>query len=137
MYEKNVATGVLWVIGILLFFALVALCMWIFPTYGVWQQAQSGKAKLAEAEYSRKIAVCEAEAKMESAEKWGKAEITKAKAMAEANAILATSLKNNHEYLVYLWIESLKETSDKIIYVPTEAGLPVLEANRLLNQITK
>lgn len=103
-----------------------------YPKYNVWQQAMSGKAKLAEAEFSRKVAVCEAEAKKESAIYWGEAEITKAKAMAEANHILANSLKNNHEYLMYLWIESLKETRDKIVYVPTEGSLPILESTRFL-----
>lgn len=125
------------VFSALLVCALVGLLMWGIPNYSVWQQSLSGKAKLAEAEYSRQVAVCEAKAKMESAEMWGQAEITKATAMAKANDILATSLRDNHEYLVYLWIESLKETNDKVIYVPTEAGLPVLESTRFLEQVKK
>lgn len=99
------------------------------PSVKVMISEQEGKAKLAEAESSRQIVVLEAKAKLESAEMLGKAEITRAKATAEANKILGDSLKNNQAYLRYLWIEKISEQPN-IIYVPTEAGLPVLEAGK-------
>lgn len=134
MDKENVGIVIVVIIVAMLIVGLILGLMWGLPQYRVWQQGMSGKAKLAEAEFSRQTKVCEARALAESAELWGKAEITKAKAMAEANNILGSSLKGNHEYLVYLWIESLKETQDKVIYVPTEAGLPVLESTRFLNK---
>jgi hypothetical protein len=57
------------------------------------------------------------------------AEIARAKGVAEANQIIADSLKNNEAYLRYLWIDKLSDNQN-VIYVPTEAGLPLLEAGR-------
>ena len=34
-------------------------------------------------------------------------------------------------YLRYLQIQALQDTNARLIYVPTEAGLPVTEASRL------
>jgi hypothetical protein len=58
------------------------------------------------------------------------AEVERARGVAQANKIIGDSLKDNEGYLRYLWIDSLAHTQDKVIYVPTEAGLPVLEAGR-------
>jgi hypothetical protein len=33
-------------------------------------------------------------------------------------------------YLHYLWIHNLAETRNEVIYIPTEANLPILEAGR-------
>lgn len=58
--------------------------------------------------------------------------IEKAKGIAAANKIISESLKNNDNYLSYLFIDSLKHTKDKVIYIPTEHGIPVIESNRAL-----
>ncbi len=58
------------------------------------------------------------------------AEIERAKGVAEANRIIGDSLKNNDSYLRYLWIDNIHNTSNQIIYIPTEASLPILEAKR-------
>lgn len=34
------------------------------------------------------------------------------------------------EYIQYLWVQGLHDGSSEVIYVPTEANLPVLEATR-------
>ncbi len=103
------------------------------PKYNVWQQDLEGQAELARAAQNRKIRVQEAEAKKESATLEAEAEVLKATGLAKANAILGESLKGEYgeKYLRYLWITSLEHTKDQIIYVPTEAGLPILEAQRL------
>lgn len=119
--------------GFILFgaIALVFLGMWGCPHYDVYQQTLSGQAKLAEASSSRKIAIQEAEAKMESAEMLAKAEIARAKGVAEANKIIGDSLRGNEAYLRYLWIHNLDQNQNReVIYVPTEAGLPILEAGK-------
>jgi len=117
---------------------MLFVTMWVFncqamacfvPSIKVMISEQEGKAKLAEAESSRKIKVYEAQAVLDSAKMLGEAEITRAKATAEANKILGDSLKNNQAYLRYLWIEKISEQPN-VIYVPTEAGLPVLEAGK-------
>ena len=88
---------------------------------------------MARAESNRRIAIAEAEAKKEPAKQLAEAEVIRAEGVAKANTIIGDSLKNNEAYLRYLYITGLNETSDKgnkIIYVPTEAGLPILEAGR-------
>lgn len=100
------------------------------PIYNVWQQELAGKAALSRAKWDRQIAVQEAEATKESAAKLAEAEVERAKGVAEANKIIGVSLKENEEYLRYLWILGLQDGSSEVIYVPTEANLPILEAGR-------
>lgn len=109
---------------------IIALGMFVFPKYGVWQKELSGKAQLKEAEWNRQITIKEAEAKYESAKSLAQAEVERAKGVAEANAIIGKSLKGNESYLRYLWIQGLHDGSSEVIYVPTEANLPILEATR-------
>jgi regulator of protease activity HflC (stomatin/prohibitin superfamily) len=87
----------------------------------------NGKAQLREAEWSRQVAVEEARARQESAKLDAQAEIERAKGVREANEIIASSLEGNEEYLRYLWIDRVAG-SENVIYVPTEASLPILEA---------
>lgn len=107
---------------------LVAFYLIGGPQYNVWQQSLNGKAELQKAEYTRQVAVLEAQAKMDSASKLADAEVERAKGVAEANRIIGDSLKDNPRYLQYLYITGLQEGSEKgnrTIYVPTEGGLPV------------
>lgn len=110
---------------------LIALGMWGCPQYDVWQQKLSGEAQLAKAEGNRQIAVLEARAKLESAKSLADAEVERAKGVAAANKIIGDSLHGNEGYLRYLWIQALEHGSHEVIYVPTEANLPIMEAGRL------
>ena len=101
------------------------------PQYMVWQQGQSGLAKLREAEYSRQILVQEGQAKRDAAGMLAEAEIARAKGVAEANRIIGDSLQGNEAYLRYLWVQGLSDGNGEVIYVPTEANIPILEATRL------
>jgi hypothetical protein len=109
---------------------IIAIILYGYPRYKVWQQGLEGQAELARAEQNRKIAVQEAEAKKESAKALAEAEIIRAKGVAKANMIIGESLKNNGSYLRYLWIQTLNDNPQNVIYVPTEAGLPILEAGK-------
>lgn len=114
---------------------LIAILMFIWPQYKVWEQGQKGKAELARATQNRQIAIEVAKAKLESAGLEAKAEIERAKGVAEANKIIGDSLKGNEAYLRYLWINGLQSNGQtpQVVYVPTEAGLPILEAGRTAN----
>ncbi len=112
------------------FAALLALSMAGCPYYNVWQQNLAGKVSLARASQDRQIAVQEALAKKESATMLAEAEIERAKGVAKANQIIGDSLRNNEEYLRYLWIDGLQQNKSQVIYVPTEANLPILEAGK-------
>lgn len=110
--------------------ALTVLFAWGIPKYRIYVQTMRGEAMLREAEWTKKVAIEEARAKEESATLEAKAEIARAKGVAEANTIIGDSLKDNSEYLRYLWINGLKSDGTQVIYVPTEAGLPILEAGK-------
>lgn len=100
------------------------------PEYNVWQQRLQGEASLARATQDRQIAVQEANAKMDAAVMLAKAEVERAKGVAQANKIIGDSLKDNEAYLRYLFVNNLADTKDQVIYIPTEANLPILEATR-------
>ncbi len=110
---------------------LVLLAMWGLPRYGVYKQGLAGEAELANAEYSRQVAVREAQAKKDAAVLLAQAEVERAKGVAQANKIIGDSLKDNEAYLRYLFVNNLADTKDQVIYIPTEAGLPILEATRM------
>lgn len=61
-----------------------------------------------------------------SAEKNAEIEVVKAKGIAEANQIIGESITQG--YLHYRFIEGLNDGNTEVIYVPTEANLPILEA---------
>jgi len=73
----------------------------------------------------------EAHAKFEASIELAKADTVRARGIAQSNQIIGQSLKGNPEYLTWLYIDNLKETQNQIIYVPTEASLPILEAGKL------
>jgi regulator of protease activity HflC (stomatin/prohibitin superfamily) len=98
------------------------------PQYNVWQQSLAGKAELQKAEFTRQVAVLEAQAKKDSAQQLADAEIIRAQGVAKANQIIGNSLKDNREYLQYLYITGIEDGSKNgnvTIYVPTEGGMPV------------
>jgi regulator of protease activity HflC (stomatin/prohibitin superfamily) len=104
------------------------------PYYNVWQQEMSGKAEYAKAEQNRKIKIEEAKANLEAEKLNAQAEIERAKGAAEAIKIENGSVTPT--YIQYLWVrqQNLSGENTKIIYIPTEAGLPLLEAGRVVNK---
>ena len=102
------------------------------PQYKVWQQSKEGEAELAKAEQNRQIAIQEARAKEESAVSLANAEVIRAEGVAKANKIIGDSLQNNDAYIHYLWIEALRESDSDVIYIPTEAGIPITESARFV-----
>lgn len=110
-------------------------CLAFGPVYRVWEQEKAGQAELARAESNRKIAVLEASAKQQAAVMLAQAEVERAKGVAAANQIIGEGLKGHEEYLRYLWLMGLEHVASSpngstVVYVPTEANLPILEASR-------
>jgi hypothetical protein len=107
--------------------SLVFLILFIGgPLYGVWQQELSGKAELKKAEYTRQVAVLEAQAQQDSAGRLAQAEIIRAEGVAKANGIIGDSLKGNPQYLQYLWITQGEKNANRTVYmVPSNGGAPV------------
>ena len=117
------------IVGIIIitFVAIITgLLMWIIPQYSVWSKGLKGEAQLREAEYSKKVLIEEAKANLEAEKLNAQAEIERAKGMAEAMEIEGGKLTDT--YIKYLWVRSMTGNQATTIYIPTEAGLPILEA---------
>lgn len=120
------------VVGALITIAIVFGIFWGWPQYKVYAQEMEGEAILAKAQSERRVLVETAKAKLDASKLDAQAEIERAKGVAASNKIIADGLQNNENYLKYLWISKLGETENAptIIYVPTETGLPILEAGK-------
>jgi len=126
---------------VILVISAIGGCMWGMPKYRIYSQTLRGEAMLREAEWTKKVMVEEARAKEDAAtmiakarvtqaDAEGQAEVVRATATAKANGIIGESLKGNEAYLRYLWIMGLHDGKGERIYIPTEAGLPILEAGK-------
>ncbi len=108
-------------------------CAYYYPQYNVYSQRMAGVANYQKAESDRQIKVLEAQAALDSAKLSSAAEVERAKGVAEANKIIANSLGGPEGYLRWRYIEMLENTATggrDVIYVPTEANLPILEAGK-------
>ena len=117
----------------LLLMAFSAIVLIILFTYGilvghkyyaVWSAEMTGKARLMEASQSKQIMI-------ESA----KAEVEAAKLRAEAIEIIGKKAKAYPEYRMQEFIGAFGEALNNgnintVIYVPTEANIPIMEAGR-------
>lgn len=125
--------------ALIILVAIITVWMSMMPKYRIYKQDLQGQANLRQQEWEKKIlieqasaenqsATLKAEAKVKQAGAEAEAEIIRARGVAEANKIISNSLQGNESYLRYLWIDKLSDKS--VIYVPTEAGLPLLEAGK-------
>ena len=120
----------MWVaLSIIMFVAIVTSLMFIVPRYRVWSEGKRGEAEYMRAEQNRRIKVEEAKANLEAEKLNAQAEIERAKGAAEAIKIENGSITPT--YIQYLWVRQQNaNTNNRIIYIPTEAGLPILEAGK-------
>lgn len=126
-----------WIVAGIVLMSLWMGSLFFFPLYGVWQRELEGRAELAQAEWTKRVAVESAKARRDSATLDAEAEVERAKGVAEANRIIGDSLRGKEEYLRYLYITGLKDNPGKeVIYIPTEAGIPILESQRLRSSPT-
>lgn len=100
----------------------------IKPYLRVWHQEQEGKATLARANQERQVLVTQAQAEREAATE-----------RAEAIKIIGEAAQKYPEYrqqeFMGAFAEAIqKENINQIIYVPTEANVPVTEAGRFASK---
>ena len=123
-------TGRIVVISITSFiiFVLIVLGLMIgIPKYNVWQKEMVGRSELAKAEQNRQIKIEEAKANLEAEKLNAQAEIERAKGAAEAIKIENGQLTTT--YIQYLWVRQQSNNQiQKIVYIPTEASMPILVA---------
>lgn len=109
-----------------IFVAMAAGIVFGYPVYKVWEQSKAGEAALAKATQDRQIKVQEAEAEMEAASK-----------QAEANRILGESIRQYPESMEQKWVEAIEKTSNQVIYLQTEASVPITESARMAQKAQK
>ena len=104
---------------------VIVLCMAGCPQYSVYSAKLEGEAILAKANSSKQVQVTQALAEKEAAQ-----------LRADAIAIVGKASKDYPEYrqqeFIGAFAEALKEGKmNQIIYVPTEANIPLVESTRL------
>ena len=129
--DKEVRSIIRWIVGIVAtILLLVCVCCYAVPKYGVWAAELNGRAELVRAEQNRKIRIFEAEANLEAEKLNAEAEV--ARAQGAARAIEIENGKLTETYIRYLWVRQQSDLGEKtVVYIPTEGGLPILEAGRL------
>jgi len=129
--KKDTALGII-LVGLAIAIVLGILWTLLFgwQYFKVWRAEKTGQAEFVQAEQNRRIKVLESQASLESATLQAQAEVERAKGVKEANAIIAEGLGGPEGYLRYLYINTLNDLETQLIYVPTEAGLPILEAGK-------
>lgn len=115
----SICAGVLFSLAV-----LILACLWAWPKYGVYRQHLEGEAKLRRSEMEKQIIIEQA-----------KAEVEAAKLRAQAIEAVGGAAQKYPEYRTQEFIgafaEALKEGNvQQIIYVPTEANIPIIEARK-------
>jgi hypothetical protein len=120
-------------VGLLIGGTVISGLMYGLPKYNVWRSKVAietaknyGLAAMAEAEENRKIAIEEAKANLEVQKLNSEAEVVRAEGM--ARSIEIENGKLTPLYIHYLWVRNIDKMDGEKIYIPTEAGLPILEA---------
>ena len=102
--------------------------MFAYPLYNVWQQGLAGEAELKRAEQSRQIVIKRAKAEQEAAQ-------YTAKAIEIVGAVAQKYPEYRKQEFISAFGEALNNGDiETIIYVPTEANIPLIEVSRLLNK---
>jgi regulator of protease activity HflC (stomatin/prohibitin superfamily) len=121
-------------VGSILVVILLCVALYGCPQYNVYSSRLAGEAELAQADAAKQVAVQSAKAKLDAADFLAQADVKRAEGVAKANKILADSLGGAEGYLRWKYIEMLEDTANSpgktIIYIPTEATIPILEAGR-------
>lgn len=130
--KGNSSEALVFMMAVIVAMAVVVGAMFVYPRYRVYSQTMRGQADFREAEINRQIVVEEARAQEEALQMRarGEAERERIKADATAYAVekIGATLENNPSYLRWMWINEIAGGSGERIYIPTEAGIPILEA---------
>lgn len=117
------------------FGALVAgicLVIWamglIMPRLNLYRAETERRAVIAEQRAESEAAEFRAQREVTIAEAEAERDVIRARGIAEANEVIAASL--TPEYIRWLFVDRLDDIDGQIIYVPTEAGVPITEAGR-------
>ncbi len=120
--------------GVAVVMLILLWSLWGYPHWRVWSSHQAGLADLQKAKNEQQIQIAKAQSRLDAASLNKQAAIIEAEAVAEQISAIGTQLTAHDLYLRWQWIKMMEDThsdsENSIIYVPTEANIPILEANR-------
>ena len=119
-----------WLFIVVAIIGIIIGLMFGYQNFKVFSREQEGKAQLAEATFGKQVQLEQAKANLEAQKLNSQAEVERAKGAAQAIEIESGKLTEN--YIRYLWVQQQENLNDKtVIYIPTEAGLPITESARI------
>lgn len=131
--ERDNSAGIVGLFFILIIIGAATGGLILDPKYKIYKLELNGKAELAEAQWSKQIQIEEAKGRLEAAKYDRETQLIQANTTAEANKIVAGSL--DPLYIQYLMVTKMADgNTEQIIYIPTEAGIPLLEAGKTNNR---
>ena len=104
------------------------------PIVGPWAEERRGMVELHRAKQNRQIQIEEAKTKVEVARTLADAEVIKANGVSRASGMMAGHSEELRAYIHLKYIEMLEATAqggNTIIYIPTEAAMPILDVGRI------
>lgn len=136
MFGSGIGIGnIIFVIALFIAWGFIWTLL-VGPRWEVWRAHQDGLADLAQAKNEQQIQIAKAQSRLDAAAINKKAAIVEAEAVAAQIAAIGSQLTEHDLYLRWQWIKMMEDGNSgaKVIYVPTEANLPILEATRLHTQ---
>jgi regulator of protease activity HflC (stomatin/prohibitin superfamily) len=117
------------VLIVILVIVFVLWSLFGYPLWKVWASEKRGEADLQKAHKEQQIQVSKAQGRVDAAELNKKAAIIEAEAVSAQIEKIGKQLTEHDLYLKWQWIKMMEERPESsVIYVPTEANLPILEA---------
>jgi regulator of protease activity HflC (stomatin/prohibitin superfamily) len=115
-------------------FLVLIIILWAlfgYPMWKVWASGKSGEADLQQAHKEQQIQVSKAQGRLDAARLNKEAAIIEAEAVSEQITRIGAQLTEHDLYLKWQWIKMMEERPEgSVIYVPTEASMPILEAGK-------
>jgi regulator of protease activity HflC (stomatin/prohibitin superfamily) len=116
---------------VLVVVVLIVWTLFLQPIWRVWASQKQGEADLQQAHKEQQIQVSKAQGRLDAAKLNKEAAVIEAEAVAAQIEKIGTNLKEHDLYLKWQWIKMMEERPESsVIYVPTEANLPILEAGK-------
>lgn len=123
--EKGDALMLLVIAMVVFLVATIAVLMFVIPKWNVWRAGLQGEALKMKAEQTKQILVTQAQAELDAAS-------LRAQAIEKIGAMSQKYPEYRQQEFIGAFAEALQEGNiHQIIYVPTEAGIPIIEASRL------
>ena len=132
--SRSAIAAVSWTAAFIVILILVAIGVFLLPKYSAYKIELDGQAQIRLAQLRSKMALEDAKNSLELAKLNSQAEIESARGHAEAIRLVGQALANNQGYLSYQWLQRMQSPTSEVIYVPTEAQMPIMEATRNLQR---